>query len=107
MIELNLDNLETVDESIVQLLVDAKYIRVTREWWRADGDVYWSVRDRQNRKFRAKEFRGWDFPCGDWRETPSVPAPGPKRNGLFVAEVVSEFAEHLVEFRILNREALR
>lgn len=107
MIEITLDNLEQVDESTIQLLVDAKWIEVTREWWYSEHDG-WSVRSRQNRKFRKHESRAWNFPCGAWTPCRSAPSVGSKRGGLFVANVFNGFdVDHLVEFRIINKEALR
>ena len=108
MIEITLDNLEQVDEATIQLLVDAKWIEVTREWWHGEHDGFWSVRPRENRKFRKNERRDWNFPCSVWKKCRSAPSVGAKRGNLFVANVFNDFDfDHLVEFRIINKEALR
>jgi len=107
VIELSLDNLNYADVGTIQLLVDAGWIRVTREWYR-EQPGYWMVRSRQNRKFRRTEDRTWNFPCSAWKDTASAPSTGSKRLGLFVTEIDNDLGnEHLVEFKILNREFLR
>lgn len=106
MIDLDID-LKYLSVSTLQLLVDAKWIEVRREWWKND-EVGWSVRSRQQRKFRKREDRTWNFPCSEWKDTASAPAPGAKRMGLFVTQVDNDFdIEHLVEFKVLKREVLR
>jgi hypothetical protein len=106
VIDLDID-LKYLSVSTLQLLVDAKWIEVRREWWKND-QVGWSVRSRQQRKFRKREDRTWNFPCSEWKDTASAPAPGAKRMGFFVTQVDNDFGiEHLVEFKVLKREVLR
>lgn len=107
VIELTRESLAYADVGTIQLLVDAGWIKVTREWYR-EQPGYWMVRHRENRKFRRLEDRTWNFPCSVWKNTASAPCPGGKRLGMFVTEIDNEWGmEHLVEFKILKWEHLR
>ena len=107
VIELTRESLAYADVGTIQLLVDAGWIKVTREWYR-EQPGYWMVRVRENRKFRRIEDRTWNFPCSVWKDTASAPSPGGKRLGMFVTEIDNEWGmEHLVEFKILKWEHLR
>lgn len=106
MIWLTRETLEYADVATIQLLVDAGWIEVTREWYR-EQPGYWTVRSRQRRKFRRNEDRTWNFPCSNWKDTASAPAPGPKKLGLFVSEIDNDFGyEHLAEFRIIRKDRI-
>lgn len=107
MLTITSDTLEQVDDTFVQLLVDAGWIEVTREWWCCEVDG-WSVRKRQQRRFRKHENRSWNFPCSNWSHCTSVPETGRKRNKKFVAHVYNDMGtDHVVEFRILNKAVMQ
>lgn len=106
MLTINYDTLEQMDATFIQLLVDAGWIEITREWWCEDRDG-WIVRKREKRKLRKHEHNFWNFPSSEWSETRTAPEVGKKRGKVFVAHVANEFTnDHVVEFKILSKAVM-
>jgi len=103
-----IEDLRSVPEDMITLLVDAGWIRVDREWWanfNEEVDEHFST-DMRSRmpSTKAKMIcKEWNFPCSFWAPTSRMPKPKGRGTVWIMHLDNGTYDKHAIEVTITAR----